>query len=90
MDLSAPSKIISLPSLDLFAPVYMVAFSFFFKYSISFLMHVDPRKVHASWLMIYGGIYMIAHAQLGNFDLMGSDESTFETPTCIALLHRLI
>ena len=79
------------PHVDPPAPVYMVALSFFF-FNILFLfwMHVDPRKVHASWLMIYGGIYMIAHAQLGNFDLMGSDESAFETPTCITLLHHLI
>ena len=40
--------------------------------------------------MIYGGIYMIAHVQLGNFDLMGLDESAFETPTRIALLYRPI
>ena len=53
-------------------------------------MHVDLGKMHASRLMIYGGIYMIAHAQLGNFDLMDSDESAFETPACIALFHRLI
>ena len=86
MDLFAPDKIISLPSpyVDLSAPVYMVAPSFFF-----FNAHAS-EKVHASWLMIYGGIYMIAHVQLGNFDLMGSDGSAFETPTRIAFLHRPI
>ena len=92
VDLFAPDKIISLPSpyVDLSAPVCMVAPSFFFWIFSFFFNARASEKVHASWLMIYGGIYMIAHVQLGNFDLMGSNESAFETPTHITLLHRPI